>query len=316
MRRLPLVLAAAGLAAAAAVPATAQSGKPAPSCGHQLPDKAGDVQQANMDFTGGFFQRTDVTTINLVVKNLDKTIPEGNTFVSWNLYWTGGDDVNRFVRAVTDFSGVVSYEFGTVEDGGSVTVSRAGGIMPGAMFEGPDGVVQLEIPENFDGKAGSVLKGPNAITYTGAPGAAAAPTPTRGPLTQLDTSTGKNYTIGQPCSTAPTPPPTVPGPPPSSPPTAAAPADQKLPVKVLTRRAKAGKRVAVKLRSSEPLTKLSAQLVRGRKAVGKGSLARLSGKGTLKLKLRGAKRGSYRLDLAGTDSKGVRRFGSAKLTLR
>ena len=319
MRRLPIAIAAAGLAAAAlATPAPAvDETKPVAACGQHLPDKAGDVQQANLDFTGGFFKHESgkPTTINLVVKELDKTIPEGNTFVSWNLYWTGPDDVNRFVRAVTDFSGVMSYEFGTVEDGGAVTVSRAGGIMPGAFFEGKDGIVQLDIPDNFDGKAGTVLTAPNTITYTGAPGAAAAPTPTRGPLTQIDTSSGKTYTVGT-CAAAPAPAPSEPAPT-TPPPSGAAPADQALPVKVLTKKARRGKRVTVKLSSSEPLTKLSAQLVKGKKVIGKGALAKLSGRGALKLKLKGRpKKGAYRLDLAGTDSSGVRRFTSAKLSLR
>jgi hypothetical protein len=329
MHHLPFALAAAGLAAATiAAPAPAvDETKPSPPCGQQLPDKAGDAPQANLDFTGGFFKHDaekKSTTINLVVKELDKTIPEGNTFVSWNLYWTGPDAKERFVRGVVDFSGVESYEFGTVEDGGSVTVSRAGGVMPGRFFDGKDGIVQLEIPENFDGKPGTALASPNAITYTGAPGAAAAPTPTRGPLTQIDTSTGKTYTVGA-CPAAPGSgpgaPPSTPAPAPApttAPPTGAAPADQKLPVKVLTKKARRGKRVTIKLSSTEKLTKLSAQLVKGRmRPVGTGALARLSGKGKLELKLKGRPaKGAYRLDMAGTDAKGVRRFGSYRVTLR
>jgi len=320
MRRIPVVLAVAAASAAVAAPAPAiDEQKPTAPCGQQLPDRAGDVPNANLDLTGGFFKHEpakagDATTINLVLKELDKTIPDGSTFVSWNLYWTGGDDVERFVRAVTDFSGVLSYEFGQVENAGVVTVSRALGVMPGAFFEGKDGVVQLVIPQDHDGKAGTTLKGPNAITYTGSPGIAAAPTPTRGPLTAVDTSVGKPYTIG-PC----TAPPAAPSeePPATPPPSGDAPADQGLPVKVLTKKARAKKgRLAIKLQSSEPLTQVAGQLVKGRKVLGKGTLAKLDGKGTLKLRVKKARKGTYRLDLAGSDAEGRRRFGSVKLKLR
>jgi hypothetical protein len=93
-------------------------------------------------------------------------------------------------------------------------------------------------------------------------------------------------------------------------------AAKPLPVKVTTTKFKAKKvkkGMTIKLASTEPLTQIAAQIKKGKKVFGKGSLAKLNGKGSLKLKAKGLKKGSYVLDLVGTDGNGARRFAAFKI---
>jgi hypothetical protein len=73
----------------------------------------------------------------------------------------------------------------------------------------------------------------------------------------------------------------------------------------------------VKLKSTEAITKLGAQLLKGKKVVGTGKLASLNGTGTLKLKLRSKlKKGSYVLNLVGNRASGERATAAFKLKAR
>src|SRR5919107_263052 len=101
----------------------------------------------------------------------------------------------------------------------------------------------------------------------------------------------------------------------TSPGTAAA-IPRPLPVKLLTksvRAKKVKKTLKVKLRSSEQVTSLAAQLRKGTKRLGTGKLRQLNGAATLKLKVKKLKKGTYVLDLVGNDASGARRFRSYKL---
>jgi hypothetical protein len=93
-----------------------------------------------------------------------------------------------------------------------------------------------------------------------------------------------------------------------------------LPVKVVTKKAKRlrkGKKLAIKLTSREKITKLAAQLRKGSMVVGKGKLAQLSRRGTLRLKLtKTLRRGKYTLDLAGNDAHGAHRLTQAVIRVR
>ena len=66
------------------------------------------------------------------------------------------------------------------------------------------------------------------------------------------------------------------------------------------------RKLAVKLTTSAPLTKLAAVMSKGKKTVGKGSLASLASKGTLSLKLpsRKLKPGKYQITVQGQDRQG------------
>ncbi|MFP5372788.1 MAG: hypothetical protein ACLGI3_18865, partial [Actinomycetes bacterium] len=286
MRRLPFLAAAAAIASAVAVsPATAvDEKKPDVACfGTFFKDKAGDTARGNpspaaqgqpagdnLDLTEGFFKydaAKDENTVNIRVKDLNKEVPQGATSVQWQFEYTGKDGVTAFVRAHTDFSGLVTYDYGGQEDGGVTTVNVRQGGTTGAFFEGPDGIVQIVLPKEKEPK-GTTLKGFTIYGYETVqviPGA--APTPIKGgQLYPADTASGgkATFTTGAACPAAP---PAAPAPadaPPSAGPPAQS-AEGPLPVKVLTKSAKRGKKVALKLKSSEPLTKLAAQLVKGKK---------------------------------------------------
>jgi hypothetical protein len=82
-------------------------------------------------------------------------------------------------------------------------------------------------------------------------------------------------------------------------------------------RLKKGKVLAHKVRASESLTAVAAQVRNSKAVFGKSRPVSLSGAGTLRIRLgKALKKGSYTVDLAGTDSQGVRRFAAARLTVR
>ena len=343
--RLRTALGVAALAAVATVPISSAGAlpdetKPAESCyGKYFVDRAGDNKRGhpqfagqdgtpNLDLIDGFFKfdaGKNETTVNIRVKELTKQVPQGSNSIQWQTEWTGKSGALTWVRAVTDFSGLVTYDYGGQEQAGVTTANVRQGGTTGAFFEGPDGIVQIVIPETVEPK-GTVLK--SIVTHAYEPVQAipgAAPTPVKGgQLYEQDNATSREpFTIGAPC------PATKPADPAPSPPATGAPgtgaqptggpvrtSEGPLPVKVLTKRAKRAKRLTIKLRASEPITKLAAQLVKGKKVLGKGKLAKLTRNGKLKLKTKKLKKGTYRLDLAGSDRKGARRFVSAKLKIR
>ena len=334
---LALAALAAGAVTAAPPASAVDESKPSVACyGQFFTDKKGDQASAapgaqpggreNLDYTGGFFKfdsakGDEAATLNLQIANLDKTIPPGATAVSWYVA-TGQADGDQWLRALTDFTGVVSYEYGHFTIIGPQTQSLRDGATQGAFFEGPDGVIQIVLPKDGLGKPGTTLKALNIIGYEARqvlPGA--SPTPAKGGLLyEVDTAASKGgHVVGSPCPSTPpaSPAPETPSGPVTGPPAAGG---GELPVKVGTRSAKAKsvrKGLKVKLTSSEPLTAIGAQLVKGNKVFGTGKLAKLDGKATLKLKIKGKpKKGTYRLDLVGTDKAGARRFKVAAIKLR
>lgn len=319
------VVGATLVAAALVAPAGAQQGAtPAPGCyGAAFKDKTGDhASQApapgpgernNLDLTEGFFTAGTAPSVNIRVADLTMEIPTGATAISWYVRF-GGPDGEGWIRAMTDFTGVVFYDYGHFQTIGVSDFSVRDGATTGATFEGPNGIVQVALPTDSLGKPGSTMK---AMTFFGYEARqvlpAASPTPIKGGfLYEVDSATAPKYqfTAGAPCpETAPAPPGLAPSAPQTSPPPLSA--GGPLPVKLATKSVKAKKAkkgFAVKLSSSEKITNLGARLLKGKKAVAKGSLASLDGKGTLKLKGKGIKKGSYKLELAGTDASGSRRF--------
>lgn len=331
MRYLRTTAAAAALTAVAvAFPAGAQDSPTAVSCfGTFFTDKAGDNVRGhpafdgeagtdNLDLLEGWFsQAGGETFVNIRVKDLDTTIPPGSTSAQWQLDYGGSAPGVSFVRAVVDFAGLVTYDYGGQQQG-AVTLNVREGGTTGNFIEGPNGVVQIAIPADKEPK-GTTLKGLTVFAYEPVQVIPpAAPTPVKGgQLYEQDTASGKgSHTLGQDC-------------PPADPSTDPGGGDGSqggppqvddggpLPVTVRTKSAKRSKSIKVKLESSEPLTQVAAQLRKGKKVAGKGKLSRLDGKGTLKLKAkRKPKKGSYVLDLVGTDGEGARRFLSVKFRLR
>lgn len=324
--------AAAVLAAAVATsPATAQA-PPGPGCfGYLFKDKAGDATRAhpafsgeaapeNLDLIEGWLDvKGGASSVFIRVKNLDTTIPNGATAVTWQANYLGKSGVAAWVRAMTDFTGLVTYDHGGIQDTPAIPFNVRAGGTTGAFTEGPNGVVQIDFPESVEPK-GQQLK-----TFTIAASEAvqvlpgAAPTPVKGgSLYEDDAASGgkTTFTIGGACpAEAPAPPSPAETPRPAAP----AAAERPLPVRVTTTRFKARKvkkGLTLKLKASEPIMQLGAQLKKGRKVVARGKLARLNGKGTLKLKAKRLKKGRYVLDLVGTDAVGARRFTAAKITIR
>jgi hypothetical protein len=116
---------------------------------------------------------------------------------------------------------------------------------------------------------------------------------------------------------APTAPGTVatPAPAPSSPPPAAT-LTAKVPAQS-AKKLKKAKKFTVTLTTSAPLTGVNALLIKGKKQVAGGKLARLEGTGKLVVKLKKAlKKGTYDLAVGGRDAQGRNVLASAKVKVK
>jgi hypothetical protein len=296
--------------------AGAQTGAtPTPDCsGVIITDPAGDqgIPQGdpgvvllpgtdNVDLRGVFFRydtdsdaKTPVTA-NIQVTNLSKDLPLGASALSWYVEWTVADTV-YYVKADMDDAGAVVYDYGVDDPTTGLTSS---GATTGKFFEGENGVVQIRVPQS-GAKAtdGNVLKTAEAHTSATIPGLLvfedSAP----------ESGTAKSYTVGQ-CPGESTAPPATGTTPPAS-------ASTTLPIKLITSSAKAAKNkksksLSLKLQSTEEVTGIKGTLKKGSTSYGSGKLSSLSGKGTLKLKLKKKlKKGSYKLKLSGTVAGGAR----------
>jgi hypothetical protein len=267
----------------------------------------------------------DALTFNVVVRDLKAEVPSGATTLSWVSYYRTPDDVLHFVRAITDFTGATVYEFGNFTPNptgvGLTGVSLYEGDTTGKMFEGPEGVIQIVIP-GAHAPVGTKL----TTLYTSATQGRTLPTAfppqvSRGVSSVIDTAPDDapetapgTFTVG-PCTEAPATT-TTPGSGTAGQTTTSA----TLPVKLVTKSAKVAKKksksktLSLKLKSSEEITKIGAQLVKGKKVVGTGKLAKLNGTGTLKIKLKSKlKKGSYTLNLVGNRASGERATVAFKL---
>ena len=335
--RLAVAVAALLLAVAVALPASAQDAKPEPTCGISFTDPAGDNNEnpqdvdsadSHLDIVAGWFnydaaKGDKAVTANLRVTELAPRVPDGATGVVWNFVFNI-DDTSRFVRTLIDFSGGPYFEYGTVDTSTPLARYQYEGTTEGTMFEGKDGVISVVVPPAAGAQAGAKLSAPFAngsASRQAVPGT--VPSPTRGLSIPVDTAPddgtfgtgGATFEVGA-CAAPSTPPAPGAGVKPTQ---SQSTGKQSLPVRILTKRAKRlakGKTLSIKLRASQSVTKLAAQLRRGNKVYGKGKLAKLSGNGTLKLKLsRKLAKGKYVLDLAGNDSKGQPRLTAASVTV-
>jgi uncharacterized protein YaiE (UPF0345 family) len=277
--------------------------KPSPTCaGMNFTDPEGDAAldltgagvgtapaPDNMDITGGFFKYDpDASgaaslTANIQVKNLTKDVPPGATGVRWYYFWEVGGQ-QYFVEGAIDATGEDSYEYGHTEQ-----ILMSDGSTRGRMFEGPNGIIQIAVPQSGTGaRDGARLSAPYASSRASFDLVAVAyiPTADDGPNNQA----GRTYTVAQ-CPTGPT---TV-----------------ALPVRLATSsvraaQAKKGRSLSFRLQSTETVTDVSGALKKGKTTYGTGKLSTVNGRGTLKVKLKRAmKKGSYKLDLNGTTSNGA-----------
>ena len=331
------VLAALCLALIPGASPAADDAKPTP-CGTQLAykDPAGDnindeeviSSTASSDLIRGFLRYDPdkkVLTFNVVVKDLKEAVPSGATSLAWVSYYRTPDDTLHFVRAVLDFTGTVVYEYGTFTPNptgvGLNGVSLYGGSTEGKLFDGPEGVIQVVIPSG-DAPVGTKL----TTLYSSATQGrtlpdAFPPNVSRGVSSVIDTAPDDapdtapgTYTVG-PCTEEPAT--TTPGSGTAGQTTESA----TLPVTLVTKSAKAAKKkskksksLMLKLKSTEAITNIGAELLKGKKVVGTGKLASLNGTGTLKLKLKSKlKKGSYVLNLVGNKASGERATAAFKL---
>lgn len=347
--RLPVHLTAAALAALAFTAGGAQAldeNKPTPTCSPNKADAAGDSADPNsgatsdsLDLVGAFVKHepskgAEATTANFIVKDLDPGArPDGSTSNMWVMKFTS--DQPRFVRAVADYSGAVVFEHGVLVTNATGNLPRYEyrGTVPGKMWEGPGGVIQLVIPAEIGGKAGTTIKEMVVEAQGGktvVPAAGPA-TPSRGLSYVFDDVSLPTWAIAACDPNAPAP---APGgaPAPAQPGTSTPPSSgggpatttgpTSLPVKLLTvkaaaKKAKKGRTLALKVRSSEPITGLALQIRNAKKSFGIGKLAKVSGNGTVKIKLKGAlKKGKYIVDLVGKDAQGRQRSTAARFTVK
>ena len=329
--------------------AWAQGPAPTPKCPVSITDPAGDnneltgdsdSEDVNLDITKVWFDYDPgagekALTANIGISDLSERVPSGSTGVVWNVAFEVGG-ARRFVRVLIDFSGGPYYEYGTyipVSDTNPLARYQYEGATEGQFFEGKDGVIQIVVPKAV-ADSGAVLKGPFASAASSrqaVPGSIG--TPTRGlssPVDQApdgspDDAVGKDFTVA-PCAAGASPEPTPspsggqPQPQPGPAPSSEDSGKQPLPLTVVTKKAsrlKRGKSLAIKVRSSEALSSVAAQLRKARSVYGASKPRSVNGAATLRLKLKKSlKKGSYVLDVAGTDSAGARRFTAVKLKVR
>lgn len=161
--RLLTISLAAAAATAALLPSSAL-GVPAPGCsGRVATDPSGDAvfvspllnnalqQRSHLDGTGLFFLTTaEGTTANVEVANATRTVTPGSTASSWTVQWVDETGTIRFARAVVDDHPMAPsreyYEYGSVDASLPIAVLSTEGQTTGRFFEGPNGVVQIDIP--------------------------------------------------------------------------------------------------------------------------------------------------------------------------
>ena len=308
-RALATAIAAAALTA---VPVGAQQGAPAPGCaGVNLTDPAGDASRTageappSTDILAIFYTYDDGKLYaNMQLADAQDELAPGATGMRWYIMFKSGTETN-WVRATKTGPVDATFNYGHVDPADDSRVSD--GTTEGKFFPGPNGVIQILVPADVGGTSGKTLTGTMGETDEAI-------------VNQLfpidETKAGKPYTVGSCGATPPpgsTPPPAgTPTPPPSTKPDVVA--LQVSPPK--SAKAK-GKAVSLTLKSKDEIKDIKAALKKGSKTIGRGALARLKGKGTLKVKFaKKPKKGSYTLELTGTNADGSPGSLTTKLKLK
>jgi len=324
------LLAAVAMATTITVDGAAVAADPAPvfsGCGKAVKDLPTDASDTVSDpapreaeIEGAFVEAGAAKpTVNLIIADLTGSAPAPATSVTYNAIYSATAGTTNFVRAHIDFTGTVVFEYGHLEDLTATTRYVYDGDTEGKLFTGEHGVVQLVIPEAAGGKAGTALKAITAQTQVGrttvVPGSTNQ-SPSRGLSFQNDDAAIGTVTLG-PCA---------PDSAPSTPAPAAAttvsttPTTQgtgALKVSLVTKKVKVvkpGKSVTLKLKASSPLTAVGLRISKGSKVYGTAKASKVKGTTTIKVRVaKGLKKGTYALDVAGTDSAGKRGIASFKL---
>lgn len=302
------------LAACVALAAPARGAEPPPTadCGVTATDRAGDnVNQTtnqqgtpNTDVKEVFFRYAvkdgkPALTANIRVAELDTTVQAPYTAHWYQLEFT----VNKkpkLLAAVIDAAGLVSFYYGHPREITDTDPSPSyEGDTTGRLYEGPDGVIEIDMPIEAMELAGGAISGltfevRQAVGRT----SVTIPAPIIFVAPIVDDGSGKGAFPVAPCAKPDVPTtaaPVVPAP--VAPVTETAKAAPEL--RVTAPRVKAlrkGRSFAVALQSTAPLSAVTAQLRKGRTVLAQGKLARLASKGSVRLKARRAvRKGTYQL---------------------
>jgi hypothetical protein len=313
-------LVAAALAAVVAVAPAGAADKPKPCGGNYLlTDKAGDTNfdptssglpgvtaVDSADLTGLFFTLEGGKLMaNIEIAKLDladmPSPAEAQGGVWYYVHYSYKGE-SRFVRAANRSGGELEFAAGSVDSTGVYTTDPD--TVTGAAYPGDKGVISIEIPARVGGKEGETL---------GAAGAAAdyiqGADDQAGINNHVDTipddfsvitPDGRNYKVA-PCAS--TGGPTGPSGPTGPVGTTTLPLSVKKTIGKASK-AKKGKSLAFTVRSSAPITNLSAKLKKksGTGAtLAAGKLAAVNGAAKLSLKFKKTlKKGSYKLIATGT----------------
>jgi hypothetical protein len=324
--------------------APAQAALPAPGCGGlAFSDEKGDVFEGagptatNLDITDGYFTTDASGNVKATMKVADMSLmpPPPATAVSWYMTWTV-KQVVYYVSLETDLTGTETYETGTYGPNAAGTGNSytPAGEAKGSVTEGPDGGITWDVPKAAKGSVGQVLSAPSGQSFQLVQNGLGGGVLLFGDDT--DPEAGKAYEVGK-CeglsgggttgggttgggttgggtggggtggapTTAPTP---------GSPQPAA-----KLPLTLTSKSVKAKKgRLSIKLKASDAVTQVSVRVRKGKKAYGTGKLASIAkgATGTVKVKAKKAKKGSYLLDVTARLSDGRLASGAFKLRVK
>lgn len=326
--RRAAVMAAMAAAALAADPAAAAD-KPVPCNGKPLAtDPTGDAfvgfvglaespvpAGPNTDYTSLFINNVaGKHTVHFSVADLETTVPPDATAIVYRMNYEVGATTN-YLQATIDSAGTVTYVYGHSETAGLVK----DGDTTGALFEGPEGVIAIELPASHAGK----MSGIDVFSayVRGRVNTQADQMP------DGDSEASYNNAL---CPGGATPPPSGDGggstpPPASSPPPSSPPSSQPSPTAALTVTASPSKlklktvnkkrKAAFKLASKEDLSNVAIALRKGSKVVGSAKLARLGRSAKVTLKLKGKlKKGAYSLVVTGRRADGS--TGSVVIKIR
>lgn len=278
---------------------------PAPGCaGISFTDGRGDAIEdafglgvgppagANLDLVAGWVREDEGRlTANIQVADLTPAPPGGGGRSVWTFNWHAG--AQRFyVQAASDGSSV-GYSYGTYDDASASLRPDTSVQVTGALFGGPDGVVQIDLPARH-AQAGVVLERPFAETAEEVAGGRSVVD--RAP----DAGSGRDHLVGGCLEGGAPAPPAAPAKPKRK-------AAETLPLRsvtVLGSAKKASKRrsLGFKVRGLKTITGLKVHLTRKNRVVAAGGLRKLRGVRALKLSLRKTVRlreGSYLLRATG-----------------
>lgn len=252
----------------------------------------GPAAPPRMDVVAGWLREEGgKVTANIQLADLTAAPPNGGGTSAWTFNWFAG--AQRFyVQASVNANGTRAFSYGTYDEASASFRPESNTTIDGAFFEGPDGVVQIELPAQH-ARSGVVLERPfaEAAEQVGSSRAVSDRAP--------DAREGDPFRVGGCIEGGPVTP-------------RAKPVKKKvketLPlrsVKVLGSAAKSSKRrsIGFKVRGLKTITGLKVRLTtRGGKVLAAGGMRKLKGVRGLKLSLRKTVRlhkGSYLLRASG-----------------